>query len=58
MKNGRCDHGRVRVSMPGGELAVHVRPDWSLRLEGPVEEVCTGTLAREFVEAYVIGDRW
>ncbi|PYN98691.1 MAG: diaminopimelate epimerase [Candidatus Rokuibacteriota bacterium] len=58
VKNGRCDHGRVRVSMPGGELAVHVRPDWSLRLEGPVEEVCTGTLAREFVEAYVIGDRW
>jgi len=42
--------------MPGGELAIHVRPDWSLRLEGPVEEVCTGTLAREFVEAYVTGE--
>ena len=57
VKNGRCDHGRVRVRMPGGELAIHVRPDWSLRLEGPVEEVCTGTLAREFVEAYVTGER-
>jgi diaminopimelate epimerase len=57
VKNGRCDHGRVRVRMPGGELAVHVRPDWSLRLEGPVEEVCTGTLAQEFVEAYVTGER-
>ncbi len=56
VKNGRCDHGRVRVRMPGGELAIHVRPDWSLRLEGPVEEVCTGTLAREFVEAYVTGE--
>ena len=31
--------------MPGGELIVHVRPDWSLRLEGPVEEVCQGTLS-------------
>jgi len=53
VRNGFCDHGRVTVRMPGGELAVHVRADWSLRLEGPVEEVCTGTLTREFVEAYV-----
>jgi len=58
VRNDRCDHGRVRVRMPGGELAIHVRPDWSLRLEGPVEEVCTGTLAREFVEAYVTSERW
>ena len=53
VRNGLCDHGRVAVRMPGGELAVHVRPDWSLRLEGPVEEVCTGTLSPEFVEAYL-----
>ncbi len=53
VRDGRCDPGRIVVRMPGGELAVHVRPDWSLRLEGPVEEVCTGTLAREFVEAHV-----
>jgi len=57
VRTGACDHGRVRVRMPGGELAVHVRPDWSLRLEGPVEEVYTGTLAAEFVEAYVTGER-
>jgi diaminopimelate epimerase len=55
VRNGRCDHGRIAVRMPGGELAVHVRPDWSLRLEGPVEEVCTGTLSAEFVEAHVRG---
>lgn len=55
VRQGLCDHGRVLVRMPGGELAVHVRPDWSLRLEGPVEETCTGTLSREFVEAYVLG---
>ncbi|MGH7310235.1 MAG: diaminopimelate epimerase, partial [Candidatus Rokuibacteriota bacterium] len=54
VRQGFCDHGRVAVRMPGGELAVHVRPDWSLRLEGPVEESCTGTLSREFVEAHVL----
>lgn len=48
VRNGRCDHGRVRVRMPGGELVIEVRPDWSLRLEGPVEEVYTGTLSAEF----------
>jgi diaminopimelate epimerase len=53
VRNGHCDHGRITVRMPGGELAVHVRSDWSLRLEGAVEEVCTGTLSREFVERYV-----
>jgi diaminopimelate epimerase len=54
VRRGVCDHGRVLVRMPGGELAVDVRPDWSLRLEGPVEETCTGTLSREFVEAHVL----
>jgi diaminopimelate epimerase len=53
VRNGHCDHGRVLVRMPGGELAVHVRPDFTLKLEGPVEEVCEGTLAPEFEEAYV-----
>jgi diaminopimelate epimerase len=53
VRNALCDHGRVTVRMPGGTLAVDVRPDWSLRLQGPVEEVCTGTMTREFVDAYV-----
>jgi diaminopimelate epimerase len=55
VKNGHCDHGRVSVRMPGGELAVHVRPDFTLTLEGPVEEVCEGTLTPEFEETYVRG---
>ena len=55
VRNGHCDHGRVLVRMPGGELAVHVRPDFTLTLEGPVEEVCTGTLTAEFEETYVRG---
>ena len=45
VKNSLCDHGPVTVVMPGGELTVEVRPDWSLRLQGPVEEVCSGTLS-------------
>jgi diaminopimelate epimerase len=53
VRNGLCDHGRVTVRMPGGELAVDVRPDWSLRLEGPVEEVYSGRLSAEFVDAYL-----
>jgi diaminopimelate epimerase len=53
VRDGRCDHGRVTVRMPGGDLVIDVRPDWSLRLEGPVEEVYTGALSREFVEAWL-----
>ncbi|HEV8473228.1 MAG TPA: diaminopimelate epimerase [Methylomirabilota bacterium] len=55
VRTGACEHGRVTVRMPGGELAVEVRPDWSLRLEGPVEEVYTGALTDEFVEAHLTG---
>ena len=48
VRNGLCAHGRVKVGMPGGQLTIEVRPDWSLRLEGPVEEVYSGTLTAEF----------
>ena len=53
VRNGRCDHGRITVRMPGGDLVIDVRPDWSLRLEGPVEEVYTGVLSAEFAEAWL-----
>ena len=33
-----------------------VRPDWSLRPEGPIAEVCSGSLSSEFVEAYLSGE--
>jgi len=55
VKNGLCDHGRVTVVMPGGELVIHVRADWSLRLEGPVEEVCVGTLSPDLVATLKAG---
>ena len=51
VKNGHCDHGRVTVRMPGGTLQIDVRPDWSVRLQGPVEEVYTGTLSRDLMDA-------
>ena len=51
VKNSLCDHGPVTVLMPGGELMVEVRPDWSLCLQGPVEEVCSGTLSPDLEAA-------
>ena len=51
VKNGLCDHGLVTVRMPGGTLEVDVRPDWSIRLKGPVEEVYAGTFARDLMDA-------
>jgi len=51
VKNGLCDHGPVTVLMAGGELTVEVRRDWSLRLQGPVEEVCAGTLSPDLLAA-------
>src|SRR5882724_2950306 len=49
VKNGLSEHGLVTVRMPGGELSVDVRPDWSILLQGPVEEVYTGTLSRDLM---------
>ncbi len=48
VKNGLCDHGLVTVRMPGGELRIEVRPDWSIRLQGAVEEVYTGMFTGDF----------
>ncbi len=55
VKNDLCDHGRVTVAMPGGELFIEVRADWSLRLQGPVEEVCAGILSPDLVAALKAG---
>jgi diaminopimelate epimerase len=53
VRNGYCDPGRITVRMPGGELGVVVRSDWSLSLEGPVEETFTGALSDEFMLDYL-----
>ena len=43
--------GKVTVAMEGGSVEVEVAPDWSVRLRGPVEEVCWGELAPGVAEA-------
>ena len=57
VRNGLCRPGRVTVRMPGGTLVIDVRSDWSLRLEGPVEEVYTGALSDEFARAWLGPER-
>ena len=47
VRNGLTDR-QLTVRMPGGQLRIEIREDWSIRLEGPVEEVCTGALSGEF----------
>ncbi len=49
VKNGFT--GRtVTVSMPGGELDVEIREDWSIKMRGAVEEVAYGTLSKDLIE--------
>ncbi len=55
VRTGRCDHGPVTVVMPGGELTIEVRADWSLRLQGPAEEICSGTLSADLIAAVKAG---
>src|SRR3990170_4390188 len=50
MRNGLTDR-RVTIAMPGGELGIDVREDWSIRLEGPAEEVAVGTISQDLIDA-------
>jgi diaminopimelate epimerase len=49
VKNGLTDK-YVTISMPGGELQIEVRDDWSLRMRGPVEEVSYGTISEDLIK--------
>ena len=48
VKAGLMPCGPVAVRMEGGTLEVDLREDWTVRLRGPVEEVCEGVLAARF----------
>jgi len=48
VKNGFTD-GSVTVEMPGGELGIEIRDDWSIRMKGPVEEVIEGTISPDLL---------
>lgn len=49
VKNGFTD-STVTVSMPGGELDIEIREDWSIKMRGAVEEVAYGTLSEDLIE--------
>ena len=49
VKRGLLSPGTATVRMEGGDMEVDLRPDWSVRLRGPVEEVCVGELTPGFV---------
>ena len=46
IRTGRCA-SPVAVQMPGGEMRVEIAPDWSVRLTGTVEFVCSGEVAHD-----------
>ncbi len=48
VKWGLMPPGPAEVLMEGGPVRVEVAEDWSVRLRGPVEEVCSGELAAGF----------
>jgi diaminopimelate epimerase len=43
---GLCD-ASVTVHMPGGQLGIEIRPDFTVRMTGPVVKVVEGELAQE-----------
>ncbi len=49
VKNGYTERF-VTVSMPGGELQIEVRENCSLKMRGPVEEVCHGEISKDLLE--------
>jgi diaminopimelate epimerase len=49
VKNGFTD-GKVTVSMPGGELDINIRDDWSIEMRGAVEEVAVGNLSTDILK--------
>lgn len=51
VKNGLTDN-TLTVLMPGGELQIEVRDDWSIKMRGPVEEVFTGTFSKDLLKHF------
>lgn len=49
VKNGFTG-GDVTVSMPGGELNINIREDWSIKMRGAVEEVAVGNLSSDILK--------
>lgn len=49
VKNGLTERD-VIVSMPGGELTIQIREDWSIKMRGAAEEIASGVLSLDFIQ--------
>ena len=49
VKNGLTD-SIVKIHMPGGQLDIEVRDDWSIKMKGPVEEVSNGEISTDMLQ--------
>jgi diaminopimelate epimerase len=49
VRNGLTER-YVTVSMPGGELQIEIREDWSIKMRGAVEEVFVGAISQDLLE--------
>lgn len=49
VKNGLTDRN-VTISMPGGELDIEIREDWTIKMRGAVEEVAAGSLSKDILD--------
>lgn len=47
--------GQVVARMPGGELVIEVDGNLDVTMSGPAQEICSGVLSQEMVEALVAG---
>ncbi len=52
---GRLDPGWIRISMPGGELRIHVDTELDVTLQGPVQEVMEGELSDDLLSRITSG---
>lgn len=52
LRSGRVSERRLRVVMPGGELAVEVQDDWQIRLTGPAQILYEGDVPDAVVTAW------
>ncbi len=50
VQEGLVSPGKITVEMEGGSFSVNVSPERAVRLEGPVELVCTGALTEGFLK--------
>jgi diaminopimelate epimerase len=48
-KLGLCDED-ITVHMPGGQLEISLRPDFSATMKGPVTRICSGNIDPEMFE--------